>query len=234
MTPERFNRLTEVINRRQPDLVVIADEVHKGRNLAAIVRTCDAVGVDKLHSVVPKDGYRPYRGTAQGSQKWVEVCLHPNIEHPIANLKAQNFQLVTTGLSKKAVDFRTLDYTKPTAVILGSEKSGVGDKALTQCDHLVTIPMVGMVESLNVSVAAAVILFEAQAQRTRASMYDHCRLDSKRRKLLFFRWAHPVVAKYCDERNIPYPDVRADGEIIDPSMWYKSVRRRNDSIDILE
>ena len=75
MTPERFSKIQRVLSKRQPDLTVITDEVHKGRNLSAIVRTCDAVGITEFNSVIPGAGFRPYRGTTLGSDKWVNVHL---------------------------------------------------------------------------------------------------------------------------------------------------------------
>jgi len=87
------------------------------------------------------------------------------------------------------------------------------------------IPMMGMVESFNVSVAAAIILAEAQRQRQNSGYYDAVRLSNDDYKSTFFRWAHPEIAKYCHQKNLPYPDVdEKDGEIVNPSAWYENVR----------
>lgn len=224
MTPERLQRIRAVLARRQPDLTVIADEVHKGRNIAAILRTCDAVGIDTLYSVVPDAGYRPYRGTALGAQKWVAVRICDNLMEPVAELKARGYQVVVTALSAEAIDYRGVDYTRPTALVLGSERSGASEGAIKQADYSVTIPMVGMVESYNVSVAGAIILAEAQRQRAEAGMYGHCRLDQETYARRFFQWAHPQVAAYCDRVGVAYPPLGEDGEIAQPAEWYQSVR----------
>ena len=224
MTPERFEIITRVLSQRQPDLTVIADEVHKGRNMAAIVRTCDAVGIAKMYSVVPDNGYRPYRGTALGANKWVEVELCDKLRDGVKKVKAEGMQIVSAGLDEHAVDFREVDYTRPTALLMSNEKHGLSDLAKEHSDHIVTIPMVGMVESLNVSVAAAIILNEAQYQRQKAGMYATCRLPEQEFNRLFFRWAHPKITEFCDEKGLAYPALREDGEIIDPSAWYASVR----------
>lgn len=224
MTPERKHRLESVLNARQPDLTVIADEVHKGRNMAAIVRTCDAVGVARLYSVVPEDGYNPYRGTALGANKWVDVKRCRNVLDPIRHLKEQGYQIVSTGLDTTAKHYREIDYTKPTALLMGNEKRGISEAARELTDHLVTIPMAGMVESLNVSVAAAIILNEAQNQRRDKGMYDSPFLESSEYTRLFFRWGHPKVAAFCEERGLAYPPLREDGEIIEPAKWYEAVR----------
>lgn len=224
MTPERFRRISRVLQQRQPDLTVITDEVHKGRNLAAIMRSCDAVGIDRMHCVVPVDGYRSYRGTSLGSDKWVQVQLHDDVEAPIGHLKAAGFQIVAADASGAAADYRSVDYTKPTALLLGSELKGVSDVARQSVDQLVSIPMMGMVESFNVSVAGAIILLEAQRQRTAAGMYDQQRLPESEFARRFFQWAHPQLAAYCDQRGLEYPAVREDGELADGSGWYQRVR----------
>ena len=224
MTPERFRRISAVLNRRQPDLTVVTDEVHKGRNLSAIIRTCDAVGVDSIHAVMPSEGYQVFNGTSASADKWVEVNHHSNIREPIEHLKQQGYQLIAASLSPSAVHFRDVDYSLPTALVLGAEVKGLSDYTTANVDRQVTLPMMGMVESLNVSVACALILSEAQRQREAKGMYDRCRLADDVFRARFFRWAHPAIATYCDARGIEYPEVREDGELLAPSEWYRKTR----------
>lgn len=224
MTPERYAKLRQVLDLRQPDLTVIADEVHMGRNLSAIMRTCDAVGVTGVHGVEPKRGFKAFRGTALGSHKWVEWTLHRDVAEPISQLQGQGFQVVAAHLSAEAVDFREVDYTRPTALLLGTEKYGVSDQALASVDRHITIPMMGMVESFNVSVACAIILAEAQRQRLAAGQYDKPRLDKQSYQRLLFRWAHPAVTRYCDDNNLAYPALDEEGEIVEPAEWYRYIR----------
>ncbi len=225
MTPERLDRIRGVLQRRQPDLTVVADQVHKGRNIAAIMRTCDAVGVDTLHVVHPKDGYRSYRGTALGTQKWVNVMLHDEFRSALGPLKSKGFQCVVTSVADNAIPYTDVDFTQPTALVLGAECSGVSAQALEAADWKVTIPMVGMVESLNVSVASAIILQEAYRQRQLVGMYNHCRLLKADYDHRFFKWAHPAVAEFCERKGLSFPSVNAiDGEIIQPSVWYQKIR----------
>jgi len=166
MTPERFKRISDMLAQRQLDLTVCMEEVHKPHNLAAIVRTADAIGIHRVHAVWPKTWIHKRKGTARGSQNWVDVKLHPDIGTAVAELKASGMQILATHLSDSSVDFRAIDYTKPTAILVGQEKHGIGEEALALADHHIVIPMVGMVQSLNVSVAAAAILYEAQRSRT--------------------------------------------------------------------
>ncbi len=227
MTPERLEKIRAVLNRRQADLTVINDEVHKGRNLAAIMRTCDAVGIDHMHVVEPKDGYRSYRGTASGSNKWVEVSTYYSVTEAIAEAKTKGMKVVAAHLDDRAVDYRSIDYCEPTALLMGMERSGVSAEALALADETVVVPMMGMVESFNVSVAAAIILAEAQRQRDAAGMYQQCRLEAEHYKRRFFQWAHPQVASFCDEKSLSYPEVDMDGEIIDGPSWYHQKARES-------
>lgn len=171
MSPERYQRIRDVLERRQTDLTVCLENVHKPHNVSAVVRTCDAVGIHRVHTVWEQK-YQFRRGTAMGSQQWVRQTNHDNISDAMSALKGQGMQVLVTHLSDSAVDFRDIDYTKPTAILFGQEKYGATDEAIAMADQDIVIPMMGMVQSLNVSVAAALVLYEAQRQRTIAGMYN--------------------------------------------------------------
>jgi tRNA (guanosine-2'-O-)-methyltransferase len=228
MTPERFSKLRQTLDRRQPDLTVLAEQIHKPRNIAALVRTGDAVGMHELHMVWPWEEHRPYSGTAMGSDRWVNVRRHESLEEGIGYLQDQSYKVYAAHLSEEALDYREVDYTVPCAILVGNEKQGVSDAAAQLADEHIVIPMMGMVESFNVSVAAAIILSEAQRQRQQAGMYSTPRLDEGEYWKTFFRWAHPKIAKYCHDNNLDYPPISPDdGEIINPSEWYARVRAEN-------
>lgn len=226
MTPERLAKLRGILDKRQPDLTVITDYVHKGRNLSAIVRTADAVGIGKVHSVIGDKDYRSFRGTALGSHRWVEVHRHRELPKPVSQLKSEGFQIVAAHLSSAAVDFHDVDYTRPTALLLGAEKVGVSEQGIALADVHVIVPMVGMVESFNVSVAAGIILSEARHQRQQAGCYDTQRLDQETYDRLFFEWAHPKVRDFCVRHQLEYPALRDDGEIEEPSKWYGEMKQQ--------
>ena len=149
MTPERHQRILNMLNKRQPDLTVCMEGVHKAHNLAAVVRTCDAIGVSEVHAVWKNEQMRVSGGIATGSQNWVDVHNYTSTKDAISVLKEKNMQVLVTNLSDKAVDFREIDYTKPTAIILGQEKFGASPEALELADQDIIIPMVGMVQSLS-------------------------------------------------------------------------------------
>jgi tRNA (guanosine-2'-O-)-methyltransferase len=224
MTPERIAKLREVLSRRQPDLTVITDYVHKGRNLSAIVRTADAAGILDVHCVIGDKDFYAFRGTAMGSHSWVNVQRHTELNTPANTLKSQGYQIVAAHLSDEAVDFREVDYTQPTAIMMGAERVGLSEQGEQLADVHVTIPMVGMVASLNVSVAAGILLTEVQRQRQEAGLYDHQRIDQATFDRLFFEWGHPAVRDFCHKNKLQYPPLREDGEIDKPSAWYAEMR----------
>lgn len=216
MTPERYERLKETLNRRQPDLTVVTDEVHKAHNLSAIIRTCDAFAVPKVHAIWPYDDYRTFRGKAKGSQKWVDVETFRSAESAINELQGQGFKVCVANFSERAIDFRNYDFTQPTAIMMGNELTGVTDVAAEMADEHLTIPMLGMVQSFNVSVAAALLLSEAERQRSLKGMFDERRISDEDYERLLFEWSHPLYARICKELNWEYPETREDGELADP------------------
>lgn len=215
MTPERYQKLQRVLKRRQLDLTVITEDVHKTHNFSAILRTCDAVGIFAIHSVNSASSMPGINSqVAKGSEKWVYRHTHDNIEIAIAKLHQQGFKVYAAHLSDRALDYRTVDYTQPTAILLGAEKLGVSQKAAELVDGHIIIPMLGMVQSLNVSVAAGVILFEAQQQRLSAGLYDRINLESTVYQKIIFEWSYPEIAASYRQHNKPYPQLGANGEII--------------------
>tara|TARA_B100001094_G_C18195006_1_gene810122 strand:- start:3757 stop:4440 length:684 start_codon:yes stop_codon:yes gene_type:complete len=225
MSPERFERITAMLNNRQVDLTVCLEMVHKSNNLAAIVRTADAVGVHQVHTIWPQKKMRISGHTATGSQKWVDIQAHTSTDEAIAQLRTQNMQIVVTHLSDASVDYRSIDYTKPTAILMGQEKHGITEEALEQADHQVIIPMVGMVQSLNVSVATALILYEAQQQRKKAQMYGACQLNEATCQRILFEGGYPIFSEVCRRKKLPYPLIDETGQIQAPESWWQALQQ---------
>jgi len=215
MTPERFKKLTTVLQRRQLDLSVVMDKVHKGHNLSAVIRTCDAVGVHNVHAVTPDPGVRTSKDITSGSGKWVNVHRYENIADAVGNVKKQNMRVYAAHLSDSARDFRDIDFTQPCAIMLGTELFGVSDDGLDLADEHIIIPMLGMIDSLNVSVAAALILFEAQRQRLAAGLYDHQQLSQTDFDNTLFEWSHPKLAEFYARKGLAYPSLDEEGEVIE-------------------
>ena len=217
LLPRRFERLQSVLNHRMADLTVLLEHVEKPHNLSAILRSCDAVGALEAHIVSFEGRPRTFNSTAQGSQKWVPLHDHPDIDSAIGALKGKGFRIYGTHLGVEAKDYRECDFTGPTAFVLGAEKWGLTDRARDLMDEALFIPMRGMVQSLNVSVAAATLLFEALRQRQQAGSAPSKGegLSADHYKQLLFEWSYPQVADWCRQQGRPYPELNAEGELME-------------------
>lgn len=192
-TERRRQRIDEVLARRQPDLTIVLENIHDPHNVSAVLRSCDAVGVLTAHTIyteeLPPD--RAYARTTSGSAaKWIDIRRHDSVERCYSELHTAGFQILVTALAEHAVDLIDLDLTQPTALVFGNEMRGVSAEALAGADGAVTIPMQGMIESLNISVACAVCLFEAMRQRRLCGAYDSPKVSDAERELLATRWLH--------------------------------------------
>ena len=224
MENTRYHRIKHVLDRRQTDLTVCLEDVHKHHNLSAIVRSADAVGCHHVHAVWPQNQKWLTNNTSGGSKNWIATHLHKDIDRAVAMMRQHNpkVQVLATNLCPEAVDYREIDYTLPTAIIVGQEKTGISPQALAHADKNIIIPMQGMAQSLNVSVAAALILFEAQSQRLKAGLYQRTMLDETVKHRMLFEGCHPIIAQKCKEKSLPYPALDDNGEIIaDAAFWQR-------------
>ncbi len=215
---------------RQPDLTLCLEEVHKPHNVSAVIRSADAVGIHDLHAVWPEK-IKTLVSSAAGSNSWVNVHNHDTLADAVTLLKSQGMQILATHLSDSAVDFRAIDFTRPTCIIMGSEKTGISAEAIRLADQHIMIPMSGMVQSLNVSVAAAVILYEAQRQREAAGLYEHPRsaLAQDEQQRLLFERGYPVLAQVAREKKLPRPQIDEQGHIIAPDSWWAAMQQKKPS-----
>ena len=192
-TKERLSRIDDILTRKQPTLQVMLDNVHSSQNLSAIIRSADAVGVlDIYYSSKTNETLRIHKTITQGAHRWTH--RHRIIDgHTVQFLKQkkkEGFQVVVTYLEERAVSFRDIDYTKPTLLVMGNEKEGVSPEVIAESTDVIVIPMQGMVQSLNVSVATALILYEAQRQLENAGMYDNPQISLKKREAIKTSWVY--------------------------------------------
>lgn len=228
MNAQRYARIRAMLAARQHDLTVCMEQVHKPHNVSAVIRTADAVGVHEVHAVWPGSRMRTMVSSAAGSNSWVQVKTHRTIADAVTHLKDQKMQILATNLSDKAVDFREIDYTRPTCILMGQEKTGITQEALDLADQDIIIPMIGMVQSLNVSVASALILYEAQRQRQNAGMYLRAEstLEYSEQQRLLFEGGYPVLARVAKHKGLPYPEINDRGEVIADPEWWATMQSR--------
>jgi tRNA (guanosine-2'-O-)-methyltransferase len=171
-TPERLKKIRQVLEKRQKDLTLVLANIHDKHNVSAIYRSCDAFGVPEVHLYYTDTAFPALAEASSASaRKWVRSERHDNAASLNAALKARNMRVYATGFSAKARPLAEFDLTLPSAVILGNEHGGVSDELAALADAELYIPMYGMIQSFNVSVAAALVLYEASRQRLNAGLY---------------------------------------------------------------
>ena len=207
MTEEkRLQRIENALDHKQPTLQVFLDDVHSSQNLSAILRSCDGVGVLDLyyHTSENKD-LRIHKTITQGAHRWVNRT-RVDTEERMTFLKEkqiEGYQIVVTHLSAQAVNYQTLDYRKPTVFVVGNEKEGVGEDVIAIADEMINIPMRGMVQSLNVSVATALLLYEAQTQLETAGKYNTPQLSLKEKRKIKENWIYRDTIARRSKGKIP-------------------------------
>ena len=192
-TEKRVARIDAALLKKQPSLQVMLDSVHNSQNLSTIIRTCDAVGVlDVYYSTPQNEMLRIHKTITQGAHRWTRRHRVNELDKVafLKEKKAQGFQVVVTHLNAQAVNFRSIDYTQPTLIVMGNEKEGVSQALIDESTHCVVIPMQGMVQSLNVSVATALILYEAQRQLENVSAYEKPQLSRTQREEIKASWIY--------------------------------------------
>ena len=190
MTTERFERLTNVLNKRQPDITVVLENVFDPHNIAAVMRTCDAVGLQDIYILNNK--IPPHKKwsakTSSSAAKWLTVHQFTDPLACFAELRKHYKKIYTTHLSSDAVSLHQLNLTEPVALIFGNETSGVSDEIIAMADGNFIIPQVGIIKSLNISVACAVSLYEAYRQKNEAGHYDSTKLEGEKLTTLRNEW----------------------------------------------
>jgi tRNA (guanosine-2'-O-)-methyltransferase len=190
MTPERHNKLTSVLNKRQGDIAIVMENVFDPHNISAVMRTCDAVGVQDIYILNTKIPRHKKWGAKSSSSaaKWLTVHQYENAEECFSSLRKHYSKILTTHLSSDAVGLHEIDFTQPIALVFGNEHSGVSDEIRALADGNFIIPQVGIIQSLNISVACAVTLYEAFRQKNNAGQYNQRSLSDIRYKELFKEW----------------------------------------------
>ena len=196
MTPERNERLSSVLNKRQPDLTVVLENVFDPHNISAVMRTCDAVGIQDIYILNTKIPPHKKWGAKSSSSaaKWLSVHQFTDASECFTELRKHFKKIYTTHLSTDAVGLHELNLTEPVALVFGNEHSGVSEEIIAMADGNFIIPQVGIIKSLNISVACAVCLYEAYRQKNNAGHYNKLKLEEEKFQTLRTEWGflpHP-------------------------------------------
>lgn len=190
MTPARRARFENVLSRRQNDITIVLENVFDPHNISAVMRSCDAIGVQDifvLNTKIPRHKKWGFRSSSSAA-KWLTVHQYDVAEDCIAALRKKYELILTTHLSTDAVSLYEIDLTRPTALIFGNEHAGVSEEIRGLADGNFIIPQVGMIQSLNISVACAVSLYEAFRQKELKGHYGKQKLAAEEYQLLFNKW----------------------------------------------
>ncbi|GMH36335.1 hypothetical protein BSKO_04203 [Bryopsis sp. KO-2023] len=166
VSPERQASIAKVAAERTFSVVPVIEGIHNSGNIAAVLRSADAMGYGAVHCIHKSDQkYKKSQRSSAGADKWLDVCVWDDTRECLTQFKDRGFNIVATHMTKASIDMHDVDWTKPTAVVLGNEGEGISDTTVELSDACAIIPMVGFVESFNISVAAAVTLYEARRSR---------------------------------------------------------------------
>jgi len=190
MTPERSERLNAVLSKRQPGITVVLENVSDPHNISAVMRTCDAIGIQDIYVLNTAIQRHKKWGAKSSSSaaKWLTIHQFTDTKECFDALRKNYQKIYTTHLSSDAVDLYDLNLTESVALVFGNEHSGVSDELIGLCDGNFIIPQVGIIKSLNISVACAVTLYEAYRQKKIAGHYSQQQLSGQRLEELKSSW----------------------------------------------
>jgi tRNA (guanosine-2'-O-)-methyltransferase len=190
MTPERSAKLLKVLSKRQSNLAVVMENVQDPHNISAVMRTCDAVGVQDIYILNTKIPRHKKFGAKSSSSalKWLTVHQFEKVEACFTELRKYYKTILTTHLSGDAVDLYTIDFTQSVALVFGNEHAGVSEEVRSMADGNFIIPQMGIIQSLNISVACAVSIYEAYRQKQNAGHYNEQSLSADKMNSLMEEW----------------------------------------------
>jgi tRNA (guanosine-2'-O-)-methyltransferase len=193
MNDQRRSRLEAVLAKRQNDLTVVLENVFDPHNVSAVMRSCDAVGVQEIFVLNTRIPFHKKWGfqSSRSADKWITARQFGNVEECFAAVREKYSRVLATQLSEDAVSLYQTDLTQPTALVFGNEQYGVSEEVRALTDGSLVIPQVGMIKSLNISVACAVALYEAFRQKDLAGHYKKSKLSAQEYLILSHQWGMP-------------------------------------------
>jgi tRNA (guanosine-2'-O-)-methyltransferase len=185
----RMEKIRQVLSRRQPGLTVVMENIHDPHNVSAVFRTCDAVGIMQVELLYTTEKFpRIGKKSSSSANKWLERRRHESIDECYHTLRDEGFKIYATHLGSETRSLYDLDLTGKVALVFGNEHRGVSEEAAAKADANFQIPMMGMIQSLNVSVAAAVSLYEALRQRLACGSTGKTALTEEELQTLYDDW----------------------------------------------
>ncbi len=192
MTPARREKLLRVLQNRQANLAVVMENVHDPHNISAVMRTCDAVGIQDIYILNTKIPRHLKFGPKSSSSaaKWLTIHQYEDAQLCFQDLRKNYKRILTTHLSSDAISLYDIDFTESIALVFGNEHDGVSDEIRALADGNFVIPQMGIIQSLNISVACAVSIYEACRQKLIARQYNQVSMSSERQQQLLQEWGY--------------------------------------------
>jgi tRNA (guanosine-2'-O-)-methyltransferase len=190
LTDERQTRVDHILDLRQNDLTVVLENVNDPHNIAAVLRTCDAVGIMEIFVLnTTINTYKHFDDRKSSSaNKWMIVHQYTDVKTCFDHVKKQYDTIYSTYLNEHTKDLYSLDLTQSVALVFGNERNGISAETLSYCDGNFVIPQVGIIQSLNISVACAVSLYEAYRQKSLNGHYETKKVNEAQETLLLNQW----------------------------------------------
>jgi tRNA (guanosine-2'-O-)-methyltransferase len=203
VTEKRKNTFKNILLNRTRHFTVVLEDIFQQHNSSAVIRSCDVFGIQDIHIIENKYHSKVSRHVAKGSQKWLNLNNYKedknNTKDCLTRLKNEGYQIIATSPHNNTCTLHDLDISKKSAFIFGVEKSGVSEEVLINSDEILTIPMVGFTESLNISVAAAIIL-ENLTNKLRNSNCEW-RLSEKEQEIIYANWLEKSIKNVDEIKN---------------------------------
>ncbi|MDE5691684.1 MAG: RNA methyltransferase [Alistipes sp.] len=210
MTPERAGLFRRTVAQRTRYMTLLAENTFHPQNAAALIRHCEAFGVQRMHTVESFCEFRPAAAVVRGTDRWVDVCRHPSSAEALRALKAEGYRIVCTTPHREDATPETFDVSRgPFALVFGTEHAGISDEAIAAADEFLRIPMCGMVESLNVSASAAILIYQL-SQRVRQQVGEWAMTPQQQTETLY-GWMYRSVADAAQIFNRRFGDGPQDG-----------------------
>lgn len=165
LTPERLATIDRVVKGRTYNAVLVLEDIYDRGNASAVFRSAEAMGYGQVHMIELGEKVKESQRTTAGADKWLEIKRWKSTHACVEELKAQGKQIIVTHLDSTSVPIDAIDFSKPTALVLGNEKTGVSPEMIKAADHRVILPMKGFVQSFNISVAGALSCWHMMKDR---------------------------------------------------------------------
>ena len=189
-TEKRIEKIRAVVSKRQPSLKIILENIHDPHNVSAIFRTCDAAGIPKVTLLYNTEPFPKIGKKSSASAfKWIEREKFKSVDECYKQLRSEGYKIYASSISADVKDLYKIDFTGKSAIVMGNEHRGVSKEAEDLADEKFYIPMYGMIQSLNVSVSAAITIYEVLRQRTAIGMYDKSELNKEQIEVLINKWS---------------------------------------------